>query len=131
MITEIQGLPSNMVGFRASGEVTADDFVKVKSRVAEIVEKTGVLNYLLVLDNTPADFTAGAWLQDAILGLKNLTKWHRAAIVSDQETVRIFTDLFSKIMPGEFKGFTKPDLQEAIIWTAGLKEQIPNNLSNN
>lgn len=118
MITTIQDLPSNMVGFRASGEVTQEDFKPVTEQVEALVQRTDKLNYLLVLDNSPKDFTAGAWLQDALLGIKNITKWNRAAIVTDSEQVIQFTDVFSKLMPGEFRGFRKDELQHAIDWTS-------------
>ena len=118
MITQIHDLPQNMVGFRSSGEVTKDDFDIVKAEVEKLVDRTGKLNYLLFLDNTPADFTAGAWLQDALLGIKNLLDWNRAAIVSDSETVIGFTNVFSKVIPGEFRGFHKDEYQHAVDWTS-------------
>jgi hypothetical protein len=118
MIEQIHNLPDNMVGFRSSGEVTQDDFKLVNTKVSELVQKTGKLNYLLYLENSPADFTFGAWIQDALLGIKNITKWNRAAIISDSETVDKFTSFFSKIMPGEFKVFHKNDFERAIDWTS-------------
>ena len=118
MIEQIHNLPDNMVGFRSSGEVTQDDFKLVNTKVAQLVQNTGKLNYLLYLENSPADFTFGAWIQDALLGIKNITKWNRAAIISDSETVDKFTSFFSKIMPGEFKVFHKNDLERAIDWTS-------------
>lgn len=118
MIAQIKDVPSNMVAFRSSGEVSKEDFDIVFTEVEKIVAETGKLNYLLFLDNSPADFTIGAWLQDTLLGIKNISKWNRAAIVSDSETVIRFTDIFSKIMPGEFRGFEKNELQHAIDWTS-------------
>ncbi len=118
MIQQITDLPKNIVGFRASGEVTKDDFDIVLKKVEEIVEKTGKLNYLLYLDTSPANFTIGAWMKDGLVGVQNLTKWNRAAIVSDSEIIKKFTDVFSDIMPGEFKGFEMDDLQHAIDWTS-------------
>ena len=118
MIQQIQDLPENMVGFTASGEVTKDDFKPVIDEVDKAVERNGKLNYLLVLENSPMDFTAGAWFQDGFMGIKNLANWNRAAIVSDSETVIDFTNAFSKIMPGEFKGFHKNEIQQAIDWTS-------------
>ena len=55
------------------------------------------------------------------LRVKTLPKWNRAAIVFDSETVQDFTEIFSKIMIGEFKGFDKKDNDTAIKWTS---EQI-------
>ena len=43
------------------------------------------------------------------------------AIVYDSETVQDFTEIFSKIMIGEFKGFDKKDYDTAVKWTS---EQI-------
>ena len=121
MIEKIKGLPKNMVGFRTEGTVVKEDFEFVTKEVKELVHKTDKLNYLLFLDNSPKDFTLGAWMQDAILGIKNITKWNRAAIVTDSETVMNFTNVFSKLMPGEFKGFPKNDYQLAIEWTSEKK----------
>ena len=118
MIQQITDLPENMVGFRASGEVIKDDFDIVLQKVEEIVEKTGKLNYLLYLETSSANFTIGAWVKDGLLGVQNLTKWNRAAIVSDSEMVKKFTDVFSDIMPGEFRGFEMDNLQHAIDWTS-------------
>lgn len=119
MITEITGLPETMVGFRADSEVTKEDFEKVHTKVAHLVEKQGKLNYMLVLDNSPKDFTMGAWLQDALLGIKHITKWNRAAIVTDIDGVITFTDAFSKVMPGEFRGYKKAEYDAAVSWVSG------------
>lgn len=118
MIQQISNLPSNMVGFRSSGEVTKDDFDIVHTEVEKLVDETGKLNYLLFLDNSPTDFTAGAWLQDALLGIRNITEWNRAGIVSDSETVIGFTNAFSKVIPGEFRGFHKDEYQQAVDWVS-------------
>lgn len=120
MINQIHNLPANMVGFRATSEVTEDDFSNVvMPQVKELIAKTDVLNYLLVLDTSVSNFTAGAWFKDAIMGIKHLTKWNRAAIVSDVKAVKTFTDIFSVIMPGEFKVFEHANQQEAIVWVSG------------
>jgi len=118
MIEQIKDLPPNMVGFRSSGEVTKDDFEIVHTEVEKLVNNIGKLNYLLFLDNSPADFTAGAWMQDALLGIKNITEWNRAAIVTDSDAVIGFTNAFSKVIPGEFRGFHKSDYLEAVSWTS-------------
>ncbi|MBA3681169.1 MAG: STAS/SEC14 domain-containing protein [Bacteroidetes bacterium] len=123
MITQIENLPETMVGFKASGDITEKDFTNVvMPKVAEQIQKTGKLNYMLVLETPISHFTAGAWFKDAIMGIKHLSKWNRAAIVSDVEGIRKFTDMFSIIMHGEFKGFDHNHLQDAIDWTSGKSE---------
>lgn len=117
MITIIQDAPDNVAAFRASGKVTKDDFETmlmphVKAKVDEFDE----LNYLFHLDTDLEDFTTGAWFQDVLLGLKNITKWNRCAIITDKEGVHKFTDMFGKVMPGEYKAFTTAQLAVAAKW---------------
>jgi stage II sporulation SpoAA-like protein len=119
MITILNDLPGNVAGFRASGEVTKDDYkTVVEPHVEELVSKTGELNFLLQLDTDVENFTMGAWLQDALLGIRNITKWHRAAIVTDSETIIKLTSAFSFLIPGEFKGFKKAEYAQAALWVA-------------
>ncbi len=119
MITHLLDLPSNIVGFKATGEITEKDFTEtVMPQVKALIDQTDTLNYLLVLDTSLNNFTIGAWMKDAMMGIKHLTKWNRAAIVSDVEAVRNFTNFFSYLMPGEFKGFEHKDLQQAIDWVS-------------
>jgi hypothetical protein len=122
MIHHLENLPSNIVGFRATGEITQKDFTEiVMPKVKALIEETDKLNYLLVLETSLKNFTIGAWMKDAMMGLKHLTKWNRAAIVSDVEAIRNFTNFFSYLMPGEFKGFEHSELQEAIDWVSEKK----------
>ncbi|HCN47488.1 MAG TPA: STAS/SEC14 domain-containing protein [Chryseobacterium sp.] len=117
MITIIPEAPDNVAAFNATGEVTKEDFEKlVIPRVKEKVDQFGELNYLLYLDTDLDNFTMGAWLEDMLLGLKNLARWNRAAIVTDKEGIRNFTSIFSVLMPGEFKSFPKENLYNALYW---------------
>jgi hypothetical protein len=119
MIKYLEDLPPNIVGFKATGDITEADFIQtVMPKVKELVDKTDRLNYLLVLETSIKNFTIGAWMKDAIMGVKHLAKWNRAAIVSDIEAIRNFTNFFSYLMPGEFKGFKHNELQEAIDWVS-------------
>lgn len=117
MITIISEAPENVAAFSAMGNVTKEDFENlVFPHVQRKVDQYNELNYLLYLDTDLDKFTMGAWLQDALLGLKNLTLWNRAAIVTDKEGVQNFTDIFSVVMPGEFKSFPKGNLYNALYW---------------
>lgn len=117
MITIIQDAPDNVAAFRANGQITKEDFENVViPHVKAKVEIYDELNYLFHLDTKLKEFTVGAWMQDAWLGIKNLTKWNRCAIISDEESIHIFTENFSKIMLGEFKAFTTAQLGIAAKW---------------
>lgn len=119
MIHHLENLPKNIVGFKATGEITQKDFTEiVMPKVKALIDETDKLNYLLVIETSLKNFTIGAWMKDAMMGIKHLTKWNRAAIVSDVEAVRNFTNFFSYLMPGEFKGFEYSEMQEAIDWVS-------------
>jgi len=127
MITQIKDVPSNMVAFRASGEVTKDDFENVVfPAVDDVVKKTGELNYVLVLETEIKNFTLGAWLKDALLGITKLTKWNRAAIITDSEGIIRFTNAFSVLVPGEFKGFLPEEFDQAVTWVSGTATSAVN-----
>ncbi|RYZ87535.1 MAG: STAS/SEC14 domain-containing protein [Proteobacteria bacterium] len=112
-----------MIGFSASGEVTTDDFKHVlQPEVDRFMKHNADLNYILELNTGIKNFSAGAWFQDAMLGIKHLTNWNRSAIITDDDNISRFTDLFSKIMPGEFRAFPHLKKEEAIKWVSGKKE---------
>jgi len=128
MITKLNSTPSNMVGFRATGKVTMEDFENVViPAVNELVARTNELNYLMVIDTDLKNFTIGAWWQDAFMGLKQIGKWRRAAIVSGVEGIKKFTTIFSFIAPGEFKAFDPSELETAIYWVSEKKKEASNN----
>lgn len=119
MITRIESQLSDAVAFRASGAVTKEDYDNVVyPAVSELVKRTGRLNYIMVIDTPLHNFTIGAWWKDALLGLKELTKWHRVAILTDSEGINHFTTIISLVLPGEYKGFKTNQLTEAIDWVS-------------
>lgn len=117
MLKMIDHLPNNVLGIRASGKVTSKDMEQVLlPELDALADRTGQLNYLLVLENQVQDFTAGAWWKDMVAGLKHFTYWNRIAVVTDQKIVEVFTDLFELAVPGRSKGFRPDQLDEAIDW---------------
>lgn len=112
--------PDNIVAFKAIGDVTADDYKTVIApAVKALVEQINEINFLFLIDTELENFTASAWLEDAMIGLRNLGKWNRAAIVTDSEKAISFTNAFSYIVPGEFRGYKKEKFQEAMNWVHG------------
>lgn len=122
MIEILKDVPANTAGFRASGQVTRNDYEKVVvPHTEQKLAETGDINFLLLVDTSLDNFTFGAWLRDALLGLEHLTKWRRAAIVTDSEGAIAFTNGFSLVVPGEFKGFRKSDYEQAVEWVSSYK----------
>ncbi|WP_316803335.1 STAS/SEC14 domain-containing protein [Pedobacter nototheniae] len=117
MLTEIAGLPENVFGVRATGEVNADDLKSVLlPGLKKLVDRFGEIRYLLVLDTDVKNFTAGAWVQDAKAGLQNFSSWKKIAVLSHEKGVEWFTDVFTMVTPGSSKGFKPEELKEAKAW---------------
>lgn len=130
MIQKIES-PQNVVAFKAIGEITANDYTTVVGpAIKELVKQINEINFLFLIDTEIENFTMAAWMEDALIGLKNLGKWNRAAIVTDSEKAISFTDKFSYVVPGEFKGFKKDAFHEAMNWVAGKANKEIDNYYN-
>jgi SpoIIAA-like len=119
MLTIIENLPIHVFGIKASGQVTAEDLKKVLlPGLQSLAEKYGEIYYMLVLETKVENFTAGAWFQDMLAGIKHFSQWKKIAIVTDQKAVANFTDGFHYITPGKAKGFAMNKLGEALAWVS-------------
>jgi len=129
MIGILPGIPPNVAGFKASGEVTREDYEKIVfPEIRRHVEMYGHLNFVFYVDTSLKNFSAGAWVRDIWMGLKELARWHKVAIISDVEKIRRFTDTISYLLPGEYKGFPTHLLEDAIRW-ASTEEQPPSDVT--
>ncbi len=119
MIEVITGLPAHVTGFRARGRVTSDDYQRIIYPLVDSVAKAfGKVNYLLVIETPLFNYSAGAWIDDAMLGIKYFTKWRKLAIVTEKDGIKNFTDTFGKLIPGEARGFKMKDLPLAKEWVS-------------
>ena len=119
MLTIIPDLPPHVAGLRATGKVTEYDFEEVLiPAIDDLVKRTGKINYLLLLETPVSNFSLGAWVNDVVVGLKHFTQWNKIAIVTDQEAVKKFSDVFGYAVPGDSKGFKLSELEEAKKWVS-------------
>ena len=117
MLEEIRGLPEHVVGIRATGNITKDQYDQVFIPAIEKVAKEHKnINLLLLLETDIGDYSGGAWVKDMLTGFKYFSKWNRVAIVTDQKFVEKATDMFSAIVPGEYMGFSIAELEKAEMW---------------
>jgi len=119
MITVIPGLPGNVLGFSASGKVTASDYETVL--VPAIEEGLAGQAKLRLLYHLGADFEGfgiGAMWADAKVGLEHPSAWERIALVTDIDWLRSATHLFGFAMPGEVRVFSNAELPDAKKWVA-------------
>ncbi|SEM37415.1 SpoIIAA-like [bacterium A37T11] len=124
MIEIIKKLPDHVFGVKVKGEVTEVDLKEVLlPGLQELADTYGEIYYLLVLETDVKNFTAGAWVQDMLAGIKHFSKWKKMAVVSNQRGVRNFTDIVSAVVPGQAKGFSSDQLEEAKYWVSDDREE--------
>ena len=120
MIRPIPDLPDHVLGFTASGQVTAADYETVLVPALESELKTRKkVRLLYQLGADFAGFDMGAMWADAKVGLHHPAAWERVAVVTDIDWLRSATKVLGFAMPGQVKVFTNAEMAEARSWVAG------------
>jgi SpoIIAA-like len=117
MLEMLDGLPDQVLGFAAKGEVTAEDYRQLL--VPAVESKLGTHRKLRLLYILGADFSgftgAAAW-EDAKVGMRHFTSFERIAVVSDIDWVRHMVKAFGFVVPGEVRVYDVDAADEARSW---------------
>src|SRR5690349_5944218 len=120
MIERIEDVPAGVLGLRASGELTREDYVEVLEPVLEEAA-AGSIRLLFVL----AEFDGvapGAWIEDVKTGLRAWVRdhesWRKMALVTDVGWVATAMRAFAWMTPGEVRVFGLAELEKAKAWVA-------------
>jgi hypothetical protein len=117
MLERIQGLPDNVLGFEAKGEVTGADYESVLiPAVVKMLTRQKSIRLLYHIGGEFTGFDAKAMWEDAKVGLQHLTAWERIAVVTDVGWLRTSVNAFGFVMPGHVKVFSNSDLEAARKW---------------
>jgi hypothetical protein len=114
MIRVLDGLPQDVLGFEASGRLTADDYAQVLAPALEVAAASGKIRILLDFSGEFDGLEAGAVWQDLKMGVRDWNAWERIALVTDHAWMRDGLNLFSWAVPGEAKAFRPSDRAAAI-----------------
>jgi SpoIIAA-like len=119
MIRLIEGLPANVVGFEAVGELEATDYKAVLDPAIDAaLAAHDKIRFLYVLGNEFDGYSGGAMWEDAKVGISHWSKWEKIALVTDHTAYVDGIKAFSWMMPGEVKVFSTANLDEARTWVA-------------
>ncbi|RII27164.1 MAG: hypothetical protein CXR31_07885 [Geobacter sp.] len=117
MLERIQGLPENVLGFEAKGEVTGADYESVLiPAVEKMLAQRKSIRFLYHLGNEFTGFNAKAMWDDAKVGLQHLAAWERVAVVTDVEWIRVAMKAFGFVLSGKLRVFGNNELMEARRW---------------
>ena len=119
MLEKLAGMPSYVAAFKATGEVTQEDYEKVLvPEIERVDQQHGHIHFMMLMETPAKKFSFGAWLQDALEGLKHYRGWKKVAIVTDENAIAKFSNLFSALIPGSSKGFSLAELEQAKQWVS-------------
>lgn len=119
MIEMIEGLGDGVVGARAVGKVTADDYESTLiPAVQAALSNHDKIRMLYVLGSEFEGYEAEAALDDTRMGMQHWSDFERIAVVTDHGTYRTAIKGFGFLMPGEVKVYALDELEAAEEWIA-------------
>lgn len=120
MIETIDDVPDGVLGFRAVGDVTAEDYEKVLDpaldRALAAHEK---VNLVMVLGDRFERYSLGAMWQDTLLSGKPRRVWGRCAVVTGHSVIAEIIHSLAFLFPGDLRFFAVDREEAAIAWAAG------------
>jgi SpoIIAA-like len=121
MIERIDDVPGCVIGIRASGRLTKEEYESVLEPALKEAVDSGEARVLFVLPDFDG-LEPKAWLQDVKTALdvelRKRAAWKKLAVVSGVDWVSKSMRLFTWAMPGELKVFEMDELDEAKAWVA-------------
>jgi stage II sporulation SpoAA-like protein len=121
MIERIDDAPAGVIGLRASGKLTKDDYRNVLEPALKEATDSGEARVLFVLPDFDG-LEPGAWIEDVKTGfqaeIQKRSAWRKLAFVSGVDWVTKATRLFAWAMPGELGVYEMDQLDHAKSWVA-------------
>ena len=117
VIEPISGLPDGVIGMRAVGRFSVDDYVAtIEPALDELEVANRQVRLLLHLGLEFTGFGEGAW-GELTRELRS-TPFHRGAVVTDDGTIRTGLSLLRFTLQGHVRSFGNEDFDHAATWVA-------------
>ncbi|MBW8060117.1 MAG: STAS/SEC14 domain-containing protein [Solirubrobacterales bacterium] len=117
MIELIPGLPDEVLGMEAKGEVTGDDYEQVVIPAVERqLERHSKIRLLYLLGSEFSGFSAAAMWDDARVGMEHPFSWERIAAVTDHDAYRRLFKGIGFLFPAKTRVFSVAELDDAKAW---------------
>jgi len=121
MIERMDDVPADVIGVRASGKLTREEYKDVLEPALKEAAATGEARVLFVLPDFDG-LEAKAWLEDIKTGLgvefTQRSDWEKLAVVTGVDWIAKAMHLFAWAMPGELEVYEMDQLDEAKEWVA-------------
>lgn len=114
MFEKLSGSSGNVIGYKASGKMTAADYDKLEPEVEALVKQEG--NIRMLLDLEFDEMTVKAMESDLKMGRKYHKNIEKLAIVGDKRWEEWMTSMANKLFAHEAKHFHTADMDAAWAW---------------
>jgi hypothetical protein len=117
MIKLLDGFAENVVACSGEGHVTQKDYEEVLiPRVNAALSRYGKVRLYYELGPAFHGIDAGAAWEDFKVGVENLSRWERMAVVTDVAWIRLALSAFRVFMPGQLRVFAANQTSHARLW---------------
>jgi hypothetical protein len=120
MVEQIPDMPPATLGFRVSGRLAREDYVRVLVPPLRRAVEAGERLRVLYAIRPELHMEPGALWEDIKveleLGIRHRDVWERIAVVTDIDSLWQAFALFSWMVPGEMRLFHERDLEAAKAW---------------
>jgi hypothetical protein len=122
MVERMDDMPQGVVGLRASGKLTKEDYTGVLEPALKEAMDSGEARVVFVIDDYEG-IQPSAAVEDIKTGLgaefAHRKDWKRLAVVTDIDLMAKAMHAFAWAMPGELAVYGMDELDEARGWAAG------------
>jgi hypothetical protein len=124
MLERLSDVPEGVVGVRAVGKVSRDDYEKVLEPLLDEARRAGRrIRFLYQVGPELEGFTPGAAWEDAKVGLRSLQRLAGCAVVTDLVWIRDSTRVAALFLPCPVRVFSNRHRREAIGWLGTLPRE--------
>ena len=117
MIEILQESQGKILGIRATGRVTDEDYRKVFiPKLDELISAHENIRVLYLMDKQLEGFDFGAMWDDTKYGFGHKDAWEKIAVVGGPQWVQWGVKLCSYFLKGELRIFSEDELQQAWNW---------------
>jgi len=116
MLKLIEGLPPEVLGVKATGTVTHEDYQKVLIPAAEAKMTGGPIKMLFVAGSEFSGYALEALWDDAAFGSKHWRQFRRVAVVAESGWLRAAVTMFSPFFLSHVRLFKPGELNAAKEW---------------
>jgi hypothetical protein len=125
MLERVTDIPRGIVGVKAVGKLTRDDYERVLVPLIDRAQREGRrIRFLYQVGPEFEGFTLGAAWEDAKLGLRPLRTFAACAVLTDRDWVRECVRVASFFLPCPVQAFLDRDREKAIDWLDAIPHEV-------